>query len=358
MKSEKRTGRPCRNMRRNAAVLLICLLSVFMAGCGAGTDTAVRENSAPEKDKLQIGVSFDSMVQERWLKDRDIFVSTARALGAEVNVQNAFGDVDEQIRQIDYFLGKKMDAIVVIPVETDALSEAAARARAAGVPVISYDRMMLNTDYSLYISVNSESVGRLMAQAIEKAMPDGGKILKITGPMKDYNVTLLDKGFDQEISGKGFEIVDEYYAKEWKTEEAFEYLSTHETYMSGVKAIMCGNDSLAGGVVQYLSERRIAGQVTVVGQDADLEACQRIVEGTQAMTAYKPIEELASKAAECAVALAKGENIQGTGHMSGDEYGIPYRNIEPVAVDRENIDEVVIGSGFHLREEVYLNVND
>ncbi len=96
----------------------------------------------------------------------------------------------------------------------------------------------------------------------------------------------------------------------------------------------------------------------MVGQDADLAACQRIVEGTQVMTVYKPVERLATRAAEAAVALARGEEINGddvTVIESGD-YQVPYIGLEPISVNRDNIDEVIIGSGFHLKEDVYLNV--
>ena len=121
---------------------------------------------------------------------------------------------------------------------------------------------------------------------------------------------------------------------------------------------MCGNDDLATQAVRALAETRQAGDILVVGQDADLAACQRIVEGTQVMTVYKPVERLATRAAEEAVALAKGEAIAGDDVtlMSSGSYKIPYIGLEPISVNRDNIDEVVIGSGFHLKEDVYLNV--
>ena len=119
---------------------------------------------------------------------------------------------------------------------------------------------------------------------------------------------------------------------------------------------MCGNDNLAGQVIQALSVQRLAGEVPVCGQDADLEACQRIVEGTQLMTVYKPFERLAKRAAECAILLARGEELTGDdlGTINDGSFTIPYIGIEPIAVTADNIDEVIINSGFHLREDVYL----
>ena len=119
-------------------------------------------------------------------------------------------------------------------------------------------------------------------------------------------------------------------------------------------AVMCGNDSLAGQAVRYYSEKRRAGSIPIVGQDADLDACQRIVEGTQTMTAYKSIEQLAKKAAESAVSIAKGNSVAGVTVMENGSHEVPYLSIPPVMVTRDNIDSVIIDSGFHLREDVYL----
>lgn len=178
--------------------------------------------------------------------------------------------------------------------------------------------------------------------------------MKINGPSKDNNVLLVNRGFDEEIKGHGLNVFDTYYATEWKGEEAFNYLSENPEKADRADAVMCGNDSLAGQAVKYYSEKRRAGRIPIVGQDADLDACQRIVEGTQTMTVYKSIEQLAKKAAESAVSLANGNSVAGVTLMENGEYEVPYLNIPPVMVTKENIDSVIIDSGFHLREDVYL----
>jgi D-xylose transport system substrate-binding protein len=337
------------------AVLVAAVLAMSATGCGqkqSSVETGT-ENTAAD-NKVQIGITFDSFLIERWERDRDIFVSSAKDLGAEVNVQNANGDVEDQKKQIDYFIKKKMDVIVVIPVDSSSLTDEVRKAKNAGIKVIAYDRMLNNSDADLYISFDNETVGKFMADAIIKAMPDGGSIIKINGPSKDNNVSLVNHGFDKEIIHHNIKVLSTYYASEWDGEEAFNYMSAHSKEAAAADAVMCGNDSLAGQVVRYLSEQRLAGKVTVVGQDADLDACQRIVEGTQTMTVYKPIEKLAKKAAECAVALAGGNDIPGETVISDGKYSVPYVCIEPVAVDKDNIDNVIIDSGFHLREDVYL----
>ena len=159
----------------------------------------------------------------------------------------------------------------------------------------------------------------------------------------------------------GNEIIDTFYADGWKADLASDYMDNNIASVVECDAIMCGNDDLASRVVTALAEKRLAGKKLVVGQDADLEACQRIVEGTQLMTVYKPIEKLAQAAAEIAVKMAKGEEITPAGGMtstiSDGTYDIPCLKIEPVCVTADNMDEVIIKSGFHLKEDVYLNVH-
>lgn len=117
-------------------------------------------------DKIQIGMSFDSFVIERWQRDRDIFVSTAKELGAEVNVQNANGDLEQQKKQINYFIDKGMDVIVVICIDSKGLTEEVQRAKDAGIKIIAYDRLLQNTDIDLYISFDNERVGTMMGEAL------------------------------------------------------------------------------------------------------------------------------------------------------------------------------------------------
>lgn len=310
-------------------------------------------------DKIQIGMIFDTFVVERWQRDRDVFVSTAMDLGAEVNVQNANGDVDEQIALMEYFIKKKVDVIVVVPIESSALLDTIKRAKEKGIKVVSYDRLAIGAGVDLYVSCDNETVGRLMAEAMKSQLNCGDKVLMICGPNSDNNVSFVERGFKDGIEEAGLEIEAVYYTNEWHGEYAAEYIAGYiEQYgakMQDVKGIMCGNDYLAGYVMSVLARERLAGKVCVVSQDGDLEACQRIVEGTQYMTVYKPVEKLAVEAAQASVSLARGEEVKTENQIHDGVYMIPYIKLEPVAVTQENMDEKIIESGFHLEEDVYLN---
>ncbi len=338
---------------------LLLALGMLLALCGCGTTEDGGKEDVGEKEKIQIGMSFDSFVIERWQRDRDVFVSVAKELGAEVNVQNANGVVAEQQKQIDYFIQKGMDVIVIIAIDPASLRDSVKKAKAAGIRVVSYDRLIDDADVDLYISFDNEMVGEMMARALlDKGIDENSNVIMIGGSPTDNNVPLVEGAFKRLMAKHRVTILDAIHADNWRAEEAAEYIYENPYQIAQADAIMCGNDDLATQAVRALAENRQAGQIYVVGQDADLAACQRIVEGTQVMTVYKPVEKLATRAAEAAVALAEGKVLSGDDvtTMDSGAYQIPCIALEPISVNRGNIDEVIIGSGFHLKEDVYLNV--
>ncbi len=338
-----------------AAVVLAVFAVFSFAGCGENTTDGEKEND----DTIEIGFCFDSFVIERWHRERDIFVSAAAELGAEVNVQNANGDIREQIKQIDYLIEKGVDVIVVVHVADDnySIADALARAKAAKIPVIAYDRLVMDADVDLYISFDNEEVGRLMAEHMVSHIGEG-EILMVGGPLADYNVVQVEKGFSDVLAEKGnpLTIVKTEHANNWLAETGLyvtsEYLNGHEA----PAGVMCGNDSIAGQVVKALAEQRLAGNVCVVGQDADLDACQRIMEGTQCMTVYKPVEKLARRAAGIAVDMAEGKMPDDvTDTINNGKKDVLYCKLEPIAVTRENMDDEITGK-YHEAADIYLNV--
>ena len=345
-------------------MLVLCVGMVFLAGCGSvqEKDSAETEETASagkEEHKIQIGLTVDSFVIERWIRDRDVFVATARELGADVNVQDAGADAEEQISQIEYFISKQVDVIVVIARDCGVLSDVVQKAQNAGIPVISYDRMINNANTDFYISFDNRKVGEIMAQALIDAIPQGGDIFMIQGSSSDNNVKMLKAGFDDTLEDTNLNVVYEANCDGWTAELAVGYVEEALEKYPHVKGIMCGNDDIASQVVQVLAENQLAGNVVVIGQDGDLAACQRIVEGTQYMTAFKSIEDLAREAAKYAVEIGSGREaseLEGvTEKVNDGTYDIPSKVLDPIAVTRENIDEVIIDGGFHRRDEVYLN---
>ncbi len=343
--------------RSSKLLIAVCMIMIVSLTTGCGNDTAdQKEETGKKSEKIQIGMSFDSFVIERWQRDRDVFVATARELGAEVNVQSANGEIEEQISQIQYFINKGVDAIVVVAIDAEALQDVVLKAKKAGIPVMCYDRLITDSNVDLYISFDNEKVGDLMGQAIYEKLGKNRNVIKVQGPESDNNVVQVAEGFDYQSRKNAAKIIGECHCEGWRSEIAYDYVNENEELVKKADAIMCGNDALAGVVIRALSEMRLAGKVVVVGQDADLDACQRIVEGTQEMTVYKPVENLAKKAAEYAVSLAKGEEIKTATRYNDGTYDVPFIKLEPIAVYKDNMEETIIDGGYHLKEDVYINV--
>lgn len=337
-------------------VVVAFSLSCMITFSGCNSKKVEEEISETSDEKIKIGISFDSFIIERWERERDVFVSTAKSLGAEVNVQNANGDVSEQIAQIEYLIKKKMDVIVIIAIDGESLSSVVKKAKDEGIAIIAYDRLIMNADADMYISFDNEKVGEMMGEALTSSY-NIKDVIMICGSRSDNNVSLVEKGFNKTVLKRNINVLDKTYCDGWKAELAYDYINSNVDIVDNVDAIMCGNDDIATNVIRALSVNRKAGKVVVVGQDADLSACQHIVEGTQKMTVYKPVEKLASEAAGYAIKLANKEKIDCELSIDDGTYTIPYIALEPIAVNKDNIDSVIIDGGFHLKEDVYLNVN-
>lgn len=319
------------------------------------------KSNSTEKDKktIKIGLSMDSLVVERWQTDRDVFVAKARELGADVIVQKANNNTEEQIRQVKYLIDEGVDVLVIIPHDSDAFAYLVSMAKRKGIKVIAYDRLIKNASSDLYVSFDNELVGKLIAKAIVEKVPNGNYVI-INGGSEDSNAHYYEKGameiLKPYIEDKRIKIIKEVWANDWREDVAYNTVDSVLESGENIDGIICGNDGLAEAAIKALSERRLAGKVVVGGQDASLSGCQRIVEGTQQATVYKPIGNLAIKAAEYAVSLANGEfPVTNEKIFDGKEY-IPFHMEKPILVDKANMVDVVVKDNFHTIDEIYKNI--
>lgn len=338
----------------------ICILSLLMmAGCTKQESTTAK---APQNGKaIKIGLSMDDLRLERWQHDRDLFVAKAKELGAEVVVQSANGDDQTQFSQCENLIAQGVNVLVIIPHNGEAMAPIVEQAHKAGIKVLSYDRLITKSDVDYYISFDNIKVGEMQAEAIVKLVPKGNYFL-MGGSPTDNNAKMFRAGqmkvLKPLIDQGDIKVVGDQWAKDWLPEEALKIMENGLTANNNkIDAVVASNDSTAGGAIQALAAQGLAGKVPISGQDAELAACQRIVEGQQTMTVYKPIKNLATAAADLAVKMGKGETLKADGVVNNGKIDVPSVLLAPVSVDAKNIVDTVIKDGFNKLEEVYKNVS-
>lgn len=306
--------------------------------------------------QIKIGMAVDDLRLERWQKDRDIFVRQAESLGASVFVQSANGNEETQMSQIENMINRGVDVLVIIPYNGQVLANVIAEAKQEGIKVLAYDRMINNADVDFYISFDNERVGELQAHSLVTRVAQGNYFLMGGSPV-DNNAKLFRAGQMKVLqplidSGK-IHIVGDQWADGWLPENALKIMENALTANNNhIDAVVASNDANAGGAIQALAAQGLAGKVAISGQDADLAAIKRIQQGTQTITVYKPIKQLATEAAEIAVQLGQGETPKSNAKLNNGLKDIPAWLLTPIAVDNTNIASTVIADGFHRQAEL------
>ncbi len=317
----------------------------------------------PDSNKKPvIGFSLATLKEDRWLRDRDIFIAKAKQAGYDVIVKNANNNSQLQYEQVNDMITSGIDILVIAPHDSVDAKRCVDAAKKAEIPVISYDRLVRDANVDVYISFDNIKVGRLAAEELTKEVPEGGYII-VAGAENDNNTKLFYSGYMSVLSTpqmrKNIEIVAETWVDDWRREGAFEFVSeVLREKGEEVNGIIAGNDSLAWGAIDAISVARLTGKIKVVGHDADLAACQRIVEGTQLSTVYKPIKNLVEETLNVCKYLLDGNSVPHNSSINDGTYDIPYVMIDVVSVTKDNIDETVIKDGFHLKKDVYRSINE
>lgn len=345
---------------RTAVALFALVFSASLVACVQPAPQTGGVNGGGKKNgPIRIGLSMDTLKEERWQRDRDLFVARAKELGAEVLVQSANGDDKAQVQQSENLLTQGVDVLVVIPHNGEVAATIVESAKSRNVPVVSYDRLIRSSEPALYISFDNEKVGEMQARYLLERAPKGNYVL-IGGAPTDNNALLFRQGqmnvLKPAIDRGDVKVVSDQWAKDWLASEALRICEDALTKSNrDVAAVVASNDATAGGAVSALETAGLAGKVLVSGQDADLAGLQRIVSGKQSMTVYKPVHLLAQRAAEAAVALAKGEKVDAPSRINNGKVDVPSILLEPVVVDKSNIDDTVVKDGYQKKEAIYQN---
>jgi len=305
---------------------------------------------------LKVGFLLDSLKVERWQTDLDAFQKRAKELGAEVLVETAEGDDDLQFQQAHKLMDAGVKALVLVPHNTDEAVRIVTWAKSKNVPVLNYERLIRNSDIDCFVGSDAEAIGELQAAALTNLAPKGNYVL-IEGSPADGSARTLHEGqmkiLKPLVDRGDIKILADVWAKDWKPIEAYAHMV--EAIASGngnITAVVASNDGIAGGAIQALEDHKLAGKVLVSGQDADLAAIIRILEGTQTMTIYKPVGSEARQAAEASVRLARGESLKTTAFIPNGFKKVPAIFIAPVVVTKDNVKQTVIQDGFQNLETI------
>jgi D-xylose transport system substrate-binding protein len=328
-------------------------LSLVTAACGGGAT----ESRLKGPEKIKVGLLLDSLVEERWQRDRDLFVERVKELGGEALVKAANRDPALQEQQARELLAQGVKALVIVAADTEKAASIVAAASEKKVPVISYDRLIRDADVALYVSFDNVKVGRMQAEYLLNKAPKGNYLL-VGGSPTDNNAQLLRQGqmemLKPAIAAGSVKIVGEGWAENWSEENAKALTEEGlKKAKNNLAAVVASNDRTALGTIDALTEHKLAGKVFVSGQDAELSAMKRIVAGTQSMTVYKPLRPLARMAAGAAINMAQGQTEEGVVTINNGKKDVAARLLEPISVDKETMDRTVIADGYHKRDEVY-----
>jgi len=334
---------------------IFAALSVFAAlslSCGSNT----------KDTRLKIGFAMDTLREERWQRDHDAFKAACEKMNVNCIITVADTSAEKQANDVDNLLTQGIDALVIAPHDATQAATMVDKAKAQGVPVISYDRLINSDKIDAYISHQVPVIGQKIAEYALQHAPKGNYVM-VYGANTDNNAHIMKKSelavLQPAIDKGDIKIVAEQFINNWAPDEALKFAENALTSNSdNVQAFVVSNDGMAGGVIEALSNRNLAGKVIVTGQDAGLAALQNIAEGKQSMTVYKPIIPLATKALEAAVKLAKKEPLTETKPFMNDaiKKEVPAILLEVISVDKANLMDTVIKDGYAKYDDVYKNV--
>ncbi len=308
-----------------------------------------------QKKEIKIGFSIEAMEGERWQTDLDEFQQRAHELGAAVVTRSAHGNDDLQFRQINELLKSGIDVLVFLPHDTSKAGRIVEAAHAKHVPVISYDRLAA-APVDLYVGFDLFSVGLEQAQSLVDRAPKGNYLL-VGGSPLDANSKVVRAGqmkvLQPFIDRGDIHAVADVWVPEWNAGEAYVMVTKElNKFTAAPTAVVASNDAIAGGAIQALEDKGWSGRVLVSGQDADLAAIERIFDGSQLMTVYKPVGDEARAAAEAAMKLARHEDVESRAEVPNGTLTTKAILLTPICVTQQNARQTVLKDGFQKLEVV------
>ncbi|MEU3934288.1 substrate-binding domain-containing protein [Streptomyces sp. NPDC029044] len=338
---------------RGAAGLLALLLAVSLASCS--------DSAGEGEGELTIGLLLPSRAVPRWEKsDRPLIEKRVKELcpGCTLVYANAENDAASQRQQMNSMITRGVSALLLDVVDPRALRSSVRAAEREGIPVVAYDRLA-EGPISGFVSFDGDQVGRLQGRALLEGMgaeADGGGVVMMNGDPSSPNAAWYEGGALAVLRNE-VRILKSYSTIGWRTENAHDHMSAAISALGPgrIDGVLAANDSIAAGVISALKSARVRPLPPVTGQDADLDAVQRIVKGEQYMTVYKPFRQETEAAAAMAVALARGNDVGALVTAQVDSptnENVPAVLLDPTAVTRETIGRTLVRDGVYTIDQI------
>ncbi|MFI9274536.1 sugar ABC transporter substrate-binding protein [Kitasatospora sp. NPDC052896] len=340
-------------LARAAVAATVLSLLLVTAACGYARQAGGSARAAG--GTVRIGLLLPESKTTRYEQfDRPLIEAAIRALapGAQLDYYNANQNATQQQTQVDTALTKGDQVLILDAVDARAVESSVRKAHDAGVRVVAYDRLAQGPVDS-YVSFDNVRVGRLQGEALVAAVGDrapGGRIIMINGSPTDPNAAQYKQGAHQAINGR-LTVAREYDTPDWDPNNANQEAAAAITALgpATVVGVYAANDGMAAGIATALRAADLS--VPLTGQDAQLDAVQRILAGTQTMSIYKPYRPEAEVAAEMAVALARHQPLPAalapTAQTNGSGQTVPSVLVPPTVLTRDNIRSTVVADGLY-----------
>lgn len=313
--------------------------------------------SGCKKQVPKVGILIHSYENARWQKDKDYLVDDLKKLGAEVMLEVADNDQQKQIQQAQEMVNKGAKVLIVVAINQDGAAQIVELAHKDNVKVIAYDRLINGCQLDYYISANSTQIGQLMASYLISLKPTGQYAL-ICGSKYDNNATRIFIGamnYLQPYMERGaIQVVYSEFTEAWiPSEGSLHTKAILDQNPDGVTGIIAGSDGITDGVLTTLKERGFEGKIMTTGQDAELDNVKEVANGSQTCDILKPLKEMAQTTADLAVSLAleKPITMKFTSESNGKVL-VKSILLDAVLINKDNIQQTVVASGFHTAAEV------
>jgi putative multiple sugar transport system substrate-binding protein len=361
-------------MKKLIALTMVLALALSLVACGGSETTEPAEDEA-----AMIGVSMPTQSLQRWNQDGTNMKAMLEEAGYKVDLQyGGDNDIPTQVSQIENMITEGCKVLVIAAIDGSSLTEVLKQAKEQGIPVIAYDRLIMNSDaVSYYATFDNYQVGVMQGQYVETALDlknaEGPFNIELfTGDPADNNATFffngamsilkpyIDSGVLKVLSGQTTQA--QVSTADWKTENAqsrMENLITSNSYSpKGVKldAVACSNDSTALGVTNALVSVGYTkdDMPIITGQDCDKPNTKNMIAGLQSMSVFKDTRTLADKVVKMVDAIVKGSEpeINDTKTYDNGVGVVPSYLCAPVVCTADNYQEVLIDSGYYKAEDI------